>query len=32
MLALPPTSSSSTIYHLFFAHSVVAETLRTEVG
>lgn len=26
LLALPPTSSSSTIYHLFFAHSVVAET------
>nr|DAO55434.1 MAG TPA: hypothetical protein [Bacteriophage sp.] len=26
MLALPPTCSSSTIYYLFFAHSVVAET------
>nr|DAO06198.1 MAG TPA: hypothetical protein [Caudoviricetes sp.] len=30
LLALPPTCSSSTIYYLFFAHSVVAENLRTE--
>lgn len=27
LLALPPTNSSSMMYHLFFTHSVVVENL-----
>lgn len=33
LLALPPTFSSSMMYHLFFTHSVVVEKpYRTELG